>query len=211
MRGHIIKRYGNSYSIVLNLGRNPATGKRKQQWISVKGTKKDAEKKLSDLLHQLDTGTFLKPGKATVGEYLNKWIVDYKPNLSPRGYERYEGIVRKHLIPSLGRVVLTTLRPEHIQAHYTAMLNNGLSPKTVSYHHSVLHVALQTAFKWGMIYRNPADAVDPPRIPRKDMQTYDEGEFNQFLTVAKDSPYYEIYYLALYTGWAIQSYLPCVG
>lgn len=97
-------------------------------------------------------------------------------------------------------MVLTQLRPEHIQAHYTAMLKAGLSPKTVSYHHSVLHVALQTAFKWGMIYRNPADAVDPPRVPRKDMQTYDEGEFNQFLKVAKDSPYYEIYYLALYTG-----------
>jgi len=32
------------------------------------------------------------------------------------------------------------------------------------------------------------------------MQTYDEGELNQFLTVAKDSPYYELYFLALYTG-----------
>jgi len=200
MRGHIVKRYNNSYSIVLNLGVDPATGKRKQQWISFKGTKKEAEKKRDELLHQLDTGTFFKPGKSTLGEYLTKWIVDYQPNLSPRGYERYEGITRKYLIPYLGSVVLTQLRPEHIQAHYTAMLNKGLSPKTVSYHHSVLHVALQTAFKWGMIYRNPADAVDPPRVPRKDMSVWDSIELNQFLSVAKDSPYYELYFLALYTG-----------
>jgi hypothetical protein len=40
---------------------DPPTGKRKQQWISVKGTKKDADKRLAELLHQLDTGMFMKP------------------------------------------------------------------------------------------------------------------------------------------------------
>ena len=44
MRGHIIKRYKNSYTIVLNLGVDPWTGKRKQQWVSVRGTKKDYAK-----------------------------------------------------------------------------------------------------------------------------------------------------------------------
>ena len=37
MRGHITKRGKNSWSIVLDVGRNPATGKRRQKWISVKG------------------------------------------------------------------------------------------------------------------------------------------------------------------------------
>ncbi len=45
MRGSIIKRYKRSYSIVLNLGVDPATGWRKQQWVSVKGTRKDTEKR----------------------------------------------------------------------------------------------------------------------------------------------------------------------
>ena len=70
MRGHIVKRYKNSYTIVLNLGVDPANGKRKQQWISVKGTKKDAEKRLAELLHQLDNGTFMKPGRTTLADYL---------------------------------------------------------------------------------------------------------------------------------------------
>ena len=63
MRGHIIKRYKDSYSIVLNLGIDPSTGKRKQQWVSVKGTKKEAEKRLAEMLHQIDTGFFIKPDK----------------------------------------------------------------------------------------------------------------------------------------------------
>src|SRR3989304_4635223 len=98
MRGHIIKRYKDSYTIVLNLGIDPTTGKRKQQWISVKGTKKEAEKRLSDLLHQLDTGTFMKPGRTTLGEFLERWLKDYRSNLSPRGFERYQGIIERHFV-----------------------------------------------------------------------------------------------------------------
>ena len=55
MRGHIKSRGKNSYSVVLDVGIDTTIGKRKQQWITVKESKKDAEKKLSELLHHLDT------------------------------------------------------------------------------------------------------------------------------------------------------------
>lgn len=200
MRGHIVKRYKNSYTIVLSLGIDPATGKKKQQWVSVKGTKKEAEKRLADLLHQLDTGTFMKPSKTTLGEFLERWLEDYRPNLSPRGFERYEGIIRGHLIPGLGSITLTQLRPEHLQKHYTAKQNDGLSARTVRYHHAVLHVALKTAVQWGLLARNPADAVSPPRARRTEMQTWNEDDITHFLEVAKDSRYYTLFYTALFTG-----------
>ena len=44
MRGHIVKRSKNSYFIAVSLGKD-ATGKYKQHWVIVKGTKKDAEKR----------------------------------------------------------------------------------------------------------------------------------------------------------------------
>jgi integrase len=201
MRGHIIKRGKDSYSIVINIGKDPITKKYKTQWVSIKGTKKDAEKRLSELLHQMDNGTFVTPSKTTLAEYLNKWLLDYaKVNLSPRGYERYESIVRVHLIPSLGSITLTQLRPDHLQSHYTDKLKSGLSALTVRYLHTVLHKALQTAIKRGLIARNVADAVDVPRAQRCDMQTWDEYEINRFLEAAKSSPYYELFYLALFTG-----------
>jgi len=201
MRGHITKRGKDSYSIVISLGKDSATRKYKYQWVTIKGTKKDAEKRLAELLHQLDTGAMVKPGKTTLAEYLNRWLVDYaKPNLSPRGFERYESIVRVHLAPSLGSILLTQLRPEHLQKHYTAKLNNGLRARTVRYHHVVLHKALQTALKWGLVSRNVADGVDIPRARRGEMQTWDEGEMSHFLEVAKDSQYYALFYTALFTG-----------
>ncbi|MFC2066509.1 tyrosine-type recombinase/integrase [Chloroflexota bacterium] len=201
MRGHITKRGKDSYTIVLNLGRDTETGKRKQQWVSIKGTKKEAEKRLSELVSQLDNGIYVKPKKTTLTEYLNMWLNEYaRNNLSPRGFERYAGIIRKHLIPDIGKVTLTQLKPEHLQKHYTAKLNDGLSARTVRYHHALIHVALQTAVKWGLVSRNVADAVDPPRIRRSEMQTWNENEVNQFLEVTKESLYYSLFYTALFTG-----------
>jgi integrase len=201
MRGHIVKRGKNSYSIAISLGKDPNTGKYKQQWISVKGTKKEAEKRLSELLHQLDNGTFIKLGKTTLAEYLEKWLADYaRPNLSPRGFERYADIIRQHLIPDMGSMTLTQLRPEHLQKHYASKLNAGLSARTVRYHHAVIHKALQTAVKWGLLGRNVADGVDAPRARHNEMQTWDEDDISRFLEAAKDSPYYALFYTALFTG-----------
>lgn len=202
MRGHIVQRNKkkDTWSVVIELGKD-ATGKRRQKWVTVKGSKRGAEKRLVEILHQLDTGVYVAPGKTTVADYLVRWLVDYvHPNLSPRGYERYESIARVHIIPTLGNIQLTHLRANHIQAHYTAMLEIGLSPLTVKYHHTVLHKALATAIKWGLISRNVADGVDVPRSHRPEMQTWDEMEISTFLEVAKDTQYHTLFYTALFTG-----------
>jgi len=201
MRGHITKRGKNSYSIAISLGKDPTTGKYKYQWVSIKGTKKDAEKRLSELLHQLDTGTFMKPNKTTLGEYLERWLKDYvKPNLSPRGFERYAGIIRRYLIPEMGNIPLTQVKPEHIQKHYSMMQNKGLSASTIKYHHAVIHKALQTAIKWGLLNRNATDGVDAPRSRQKEMQTWDDFEVRHFLDASKDNYYYALFHTALFTG-----------
>lgn len=209
MRGHIVKRYEGSYTIVLNLGRDPASGKRKQQWVSIKGGKKDAEKKLAELLHQIDTGYFQKPGKTTVAEFLKRWLAEYaRPNLSPRTYEGYETIVRRHLIPKLGSVTLTGLKPEHIQTYYSETLKTGrcdntglsLTARTVRHHHMVLHRALEVAMKWGLVQRNPADATDPPKAQRSEIHIMNEDDIARFLEAAMRTRYYAMFYLDLFTG-----------
>jgi len=208
MRGHIVKRGKNSYSIVISLGKDTTTGKYKYQWETVKGTKKEAEKRLAELLHQLDTGTYMKPGKTTLAEFLQRWLRDYVwPNLAPRTADGYDSIIRQHLIPDIGAIPLTRLNPEQLQRYYSEKLVNGrcdgqgaLSQTTVSHHHTCLHRALSMALKWGLISRNPADAVTPPRPQRSEIQTMNENEVQTFLKVAKETPYHALFYLALFTG-----------
>jgi len=100
----------------------------------------------------------------------------------------------------MGSIQLTQLKPEHIQRHYSAMLSRGLSAGTVRYHHAVIHKALQTGLKWGLIGRNAADGVDAPRPKRDDMQTWDDFEVRRFLEAARSSPYYALFHTALFTG-----------
>lgn len=200
MKGGIRKR-GKSYDIFVSLGKDPVTGKYNTHWQTVKGTKKEAEKQRTELLHQLDTGMFIRPSKTTFAEYLERWLKDYaRPNLSPRSYERYTGIIKKYFIPDMGNIPLTLVKPEHIQGHITAIRDQGLKPETIKFHHAVIHKALQTAVKWGLLHRNAADGVDVPRNGHTEMQTWDDFEVRQFLDTAKESVYYALFHTALFTG-----------
>jgi integrase len=208
MRGHIEKRGKNSYSIAISLGKDPTTAKYKYQWVSVKGTKKETEKRLAEILHQLDTGTFMKPGKTTLAEYLERWLKDYAwPNLAPRTAEGYEHIIRRHLIPALGNIPLTQLKPENLQRYYSEKLASGrcdgkgaLSPRTVRHHHVTLHDALENAVKWGLLSRNPADGVSPPRCQRPEWHTLSEDDIHTLLDAAQKTPYFALFHTALYSG-----------
>ncbi len=115
MNGHIRRRGKTSWAIVLDLGHD-ASGKRRQKWHTVSGTKKDAERELARLLHEMNTGAYVAPSKLTVGAYLERWLNHYaKANVAAKTYERYAEIVRKSLIPSFGHRQLDKLRPMHIQ------------------------------------------------------------------------------------------------
>jgi len=208
MRGHIKKRGKGSYSVVVSLGRDPTTEKYKYLWVSVKGTKKDAEKRLAELLNQVDKGTLTRPSKTTLSEYLETWLRECVwAELAPKTAEGYELIVRRHLIPALGRITLTGLRPEHIQRYQSEKLScgradgkGGLSPRTVRHHYMALHAALGRAVKMGLLSRNVADAVSPPRFQRHQWQSLSEFGVNTILEAARKTPYYVLFYQALFTG-----------
>ena len=208
MRGSIFKRSKDSWTVILNLGRDPSTGKRKQQWVTVKGPKKAAEKRLAELQHQLDTGGYIKPDKVTLGSFLDQWLQDYVwPNLSAETAQAYDIMARKHLIPALGNIPLQQLTPARVQAYYTQKLTSGrrdgkggLSPRTVHHHHELLHVALERAVKWQLVQRNVADSVDAPKYRPKEMRTFDQESMLAFLESVRETEYYPVFYTALFTG-----------
>jgi integrase len=208
LKGHIRQRSKGSWSFWVELGRDPATKKRKQQTITVRGSKKDAERELRNLLTRIEGGTYIKPTKLTVGEFLTQWMKNYVlTNTSPRTAEGYRVIIQRHLIPNLGTIPLTQLHPSYIQSYYAKALsegkagNNGkLSARTVRNIHKVLSEALSHAVKWQMLIRNVALAVDPPRTSQSEMATFTEEQARIFLETVAESRYHELFAVALYTG-----------
>src|SRR5438067_8021610 len=103
-RGHIRKR-GDAYSLVVELERDPVTGKRRQKWETVKGTKHQAEVRLAKLLTDVEGGTAGSSGKTTVAEYLERWLTEHaEANTAPKTYLRYRGLLRTHVIPRIGGI-----------------------------------------------------------------------------------------------------------
>ena len=62
MRGCLKQRYKGSWSIILNIGYqiDPTTGrsKRRQKWITFRGTKKEAQTRLNELLIAVHERTY---------------------------------------------------------------------------------------------------------------------------------------------------------
>jgi len=143
----------------------------------------------------------MKPSKTTLGEYLEKWLKDYVwSNLAPTTAQTYQFFVDRHIKPTLGRIPLTQLRPEHLQSLYAKKVSAGLGQRSTRYIHTTLHKALKSAVKLGMTTRNPADAVDTPKVPGHEMQVMSEADIQTFLEGALQTPYYALFYLALFTG-----------
>jgi integrase len=207
MKGHVRERSPGHWAVVVELGRDEK-GKRRQKWHSVPGKKRDAERELSRLLHEMNTGAYVEPSRMSVGDYLKRWLEDYaRTNVAPKTYERYEEIVMKHLSPTLGHIQLSKLQPLQIQSYYSEALvsgrrngKGGLSPQTVLHHHRVLREALQQGVRWLLLARNPADAVEPPRPRRREMKALDSETTGKLLRATQETRLSIPVMLAVTTG-----------
>lgn len=178
MRGHIEKR-GDSYRITVSLGFNPVTKRYERYRETVQGTKKEAERRMAEIIALHEKGFTVNPERLTFGEFADLWLKDYvNVNLAPKTREGYAAIINLHLKPAFGSLLLQKLSPAHLRNYYTEALaggrkdnkrskGRGLSPQSVLHHHRLLHKMLQDAVRWELVGRNVADAVDPPKPQRE--------------------------------------------
>jgi integrase len=211
MRGHVRKR-GNTWCVVVDVGRDSETGKRRQSWKSGFRTRREAERGLTELLGRLEGGSFVEPTRQTVGDFLCEWLSAIEARgLRPNTLSTYRMLVEKHLIPRVGSVPLQKLSASHLNAAYADMLasgrrnvkkTSGLSPRTVRYAHSVIRKALADAVKWNRLVRNVADAADPPRKSAtvKAPTTWSAAELHCFLEHVESDRLAPAWRLAASTG-----------
>jgi integrase len=208
MKGSIRQRSKGSWEIAIDIGRDPSTGKRLQHWETVRGTKRDAQQRLAELLVSIEQGSYIKPKRLSLAEYLQRWLDGYaKTNCSPRTLDSYQSIVSRHLIPNLGHLPLAQVQPQHIQEYYASSLAGGrvdgkgaLSARSVLHIHRILFQALNYAVRQGLLIRNVANLVDPPRARRMKMKTLTPQEVSRLLNATQDTLYYPIIYTAVNTG-----------
>ena len=199
-RGHLTKRGESGWTIVIELPRD-ADGKRRQKWISNKGNRKQAEIELTRLQAQVDQGAFVEPHKETMAKFMDRWVDTYaRTNVAPSTLRGYQGSIRRYIVPAFGHVPVQRLMPRHLQELYAQLGQRGLSPRTIVQVHRVLHEALGHGVKWGLLSRNVASAVDPPRPGRPELTILDSGSVQRVLEAAKGSTWEVPMTLAVLTG-----------
>ena len=164
-------------------------------------TRKEVQEKLAAALQEQKQGMLIATPQQTVGQFLTDWLENtHKQSVRPRTYERYEEAIRLHLLPVLGKYQLQKLSAQHVQAFYARKLKEGLSPSTVIYYHSVLHNALDTAVKWGLVSRNVCDLVTPPRRARFEIKPFTTEQVQSFFAAIRGHKWEALFTLALATG-----------
>jgi integrase len=118
-------------------------------------TKTDADLALTLIEADITRKTWTDPnaGKVNLGDYAADWLRDR--DLAARTRERYEGVIRLHIRPALGRGTLADLTPARVRSWRTELLANGVGEATVAKSYRVLRAVLNTAVDDGLIPRNP--------------------------------------------------------
>ncbi|MEJ9256033.1 tyrosine-type recombinase/integrase [Bacillus wiedmannii] len=199
MKGHIRKR-GNKYCIVIDIGPDPETGKRRQKWFSGYKTKKEAQADVAKKITELNEGTFIEPSKVTLEDYLNHWLEIKSMSIERSTFVGYRAFINQHVIPSIGMIALHKLNVMHIQKCYKTAIDKGIANNSVLLMHRILKSALNLAVKQNIISRNPADFAEIPKKERTSIQTWTEEEVKKFLLHSQESRYHIGYLLAITTG-----------
>ena len=164
-------------------------------------TREEVRRKINVILKELDTGTYSDARGRRIGEFLDQWLEEVvKPNVRRWTYVGYEVNVRLHIKPALGQLRLDQLTPLDVQRWMNLKVQEGLSPKTVRHLRATLRAALNQAIRWGMLGRNVAMLVDPPKARRYEIRPLNPEEARRFLAHIKGDRLEALYTVALALG-----------
>jgi hypothetical protein len=199
MRGHVRKR--RTWEFIVDVGPHPVTGKRRQKSKSGFATKKEAETALREFIRYVEGGGDPCPDRITLATHLNRWIDDQQARgIRSRTLEAYEGYFRREIIPLIGGLELSKLKPGHIRAVLAGMQRRGLSAATITQTRSALGSALRQALEDGLIPANPVAAVKRPKLRRPEVHWPTPVQLAALIAASKDTIWEIPVLLAAVTG-----------
>ncbi len=158
MRGSVVKR-GKSWSVIVDAGPDPVTGKRRQRWHGGHRTKRDAEAALAEIVGSVNKGAYVPKSRQTLAEFASDWLAAVEPTLRPATAYSYGRNLRLHVLPYLGSTPLAGIDAGALNGLYAALLaggrkdseGGGLSPRSVRYVHTIAHRLFKDAVRWGRL------------------------------------------------------------
>ncbi len=171
-----IQKRGDGYRIVVSMGYD-INGKKLVETTTFtpdKGlTPKKQQKAVEEFAYEFEkkcrNHERLEGEKTTLQEFIARWTAEKaQQELQVSTLERYEQLINSFILPALGHMKLSEIKPHTINGFLVALTKDGsrhdgkpggYSKGTITKVSAVLSTILQTAVQWELIARNPCDAV----------------------------------------------------
>jgi len=196
MRGHIRIRTGprgTTYQLVVFVGVDER-GKSRYLRETVTGTRRDAEKRLAQLIAAVDAGQVGATTKMRLSDLVDAWWDACTGHLSPHTRIGYRGMLDRYVLPRFGSRRLDKIKPLDLERWYARLVageesasQRPLSPLTVRKVHTLLSGILSTAVRWGWLHVSPLERVRAPRARLKQVSAPEPEEIALALQAAAES------------------------
>ena len=143
--------------------RDPLGGQRTKTF----DTKADAKAFLASVETSIARGTWRDPGRsrAKFSRVAAEWLAS-NPAKRATTYARDATVIRTHLDPVLGDLLVTHIQPQQVQEVIDRMVERGLGPKTIRTDYGVLRAVFSWAVETDLIDRSPCRSIRLPEMVR---------------------------------------------
>ena len=201
--GSVYKRKDGRWCAAVTTGYAPDTGKPIRAYY-YGDTRSEVVAKRDEALNQVKAGTYVKPTKQTVGEWLKTWLDTYvAPTVRPKTWEGHEYRIRYHLQPDLGPIELRSLQTNQVQKMLNHKIKDGLSARTTELILITLRMALKQALVEGLVTRDVSEHVKKPKSlvnQKKSIRVLTVAEMNAFVAEAMKDRWGWLFAVMLGTG-----------
>jgi integrase len=172
----------------------------RQRWKVVPGGLREARLARAELTARTARGELVLPPRALVADIAAEWLAA-QTHLRAGTLERYEAVLRRHIIPRFGQSQIAALREEDILSLIAALGSEGLAAATINKTVMVLGRVLAYAERRRLIARNPVRHLgrnERPRVMRHEMRILDREEVAALLR--HSGQYRPLFATAIFTG-----------
>ena len=208
-KGHIRQRGKNSWELKFDAGRDPATGLRKTQYVSFRGSKREAQIALAKQIAAVSEDTYVEPTKVTVAAWVRERIDiwEAKGDITARTSQRYRQLCENQIVPFIGGTLLQKLTTKNVEVWHLTLGESGrrsgrggVTAQTILHAHRVLAAALRDAQRHGSVHRNVAQLMPPPTVEDKKATILKETDIGRLQVELRGHNIYAPAIVALYTG-----------
>lgn len=207
MRGSIRRRSAGSWTLIYDLPPKD-DGKRRQRRETVRCTKPQAEKLLAQRLEGVNGGRYNDGARLTFNELADRYLSASAGRIEATSLAWYTRVLAQHVRPAFGHMRLEAIRPLDVQS----MLDNARnvsrtkakgSPLGSSTRRNVL-IGTRAVFNWackmGLMSRNPAALVEPPKVEPREYPDFSLSVVTLFLEAVAGTDFEILAPFAIWTG-----------